>query len=87
MAVRRLSVVLALCVLAMQPGSSQAQLLANVKNFLSNLPTFGSSNVPTFSVNDQCASTLHVGATMFSSGLKCCAMLPSLAQWLLNTEM
>ena len=53
MAAWRSSIFIALFVLAMQPGNSQAQLLAEVKNFLSNLPTFGSSNVPNFSLSNQ----------------------------------
>lgn len=33
-------------------GSSHAQLLANVKNFVSNIPTFNSNNDPSFAVQD-----------------------------------
>ena len=31
---------------------SHAQLLANVKNFVSNIPTFNSNNDPSFAVQD-----------------------------------
>ena len=31
---------------------TQAQLLANVKNFVNNIPTFSSNNDPSFAVQD-----------------------------------
>ena len=33
-------------------GGSQAQLLAKVKNFVNNIPTFNSNNDPSFAVQD-----------------------------------
>lgn len=32
---------------------SEAQLLSNIKSFFSNVPTFGSSDVPKFSTDGQ----------------------------------
>ena len=37
---------------------NDAQLLANIKNFLSNIPTFGSKEVPKFSTDGQYAPRL-----------------------------
>lgn len=36
---------------------NDAQLIANIKNFLSNIPTFGSKDVPKFSTDGQYAPT------------------------------
>ena len=39
-------------ILSAAVGGSQAQLLANVKNFVNNIPTFSSNNDPSFADQD-----------------------------------
>ena len=47
----RAAAALLLCIAIVQPHTSEAQLIADIKKFFSSIPTFYSDNQPTFSEN------------------------------------
>lgn len=55
MAFSKASLALLLLVFVSNCQRNEAQLLANIKSFLGNVPTFGSKDVPKFSTDGQYA--------------------------------
>ena len=64
MAFNKASLALSLLVFVSNCQHNEAQLLANIKSFLGNVPTFGSKDVPKFSTDGQYALSLIIFSTL-----------------------